>query len=406
MRNICQLTCEMEFFETLHDRDQLAIQSIRNLYFSTENSDITLLCEGVEVKAHKFVLSFHSEVFKSVLEGNLGSDCFVSLPDTSWKELDFLLSLMYFRNVPDFRGNDSRVLDLIRRLKVGIPEELLIIKEEITESSELIDFDVKTETNSSETLEGDYDVLSQLENFVGKDQVLEAEDVDDEKEDHVSFSELSSLESHFKSKRRREGAVSCDLCNKRFRNEMMLSIHREEHQQEVQVTENGRLCCNKCDKTFKDIYKLRAHKIIHVQGLYSCDRCDIEFSNFHSLKFHLKHHDLYYDCDECSKRYRAKNLLMEHKLTVHHGLKLKCNYCEKRYTGASNLAKHVKAAHLGQTYDCELCEYTAKRSSTLKNHIQNNHPTEDSVVHRCELCSFETYSPKYLRRHLLSCKRR
>ena len=78
VRNIYQSNCEMEFYETLQHRDHFAIQSIRDLYNSTENSDITLLCEGVKVKAHKFVLSFHSEVFKSVLEGNPGSDGFVS----------------------------------------------------------------------------------------------------------------------------------------------------------------------------------------------------------------------------------------------------------------------------------------------------------------------------------------
>ena len=415
-----------ELSRTLQNSSGAAIQSIRDLYCSREDSDVSLVCEGgVIVKAHKFVLCFHSEVFRSVLGDLREQHCHVSLPGTYSEDLDFLLNMMYFRPSSESHRDDNKLHDLIRRLnfdnlvhsnprqEVSLSEAattVVQIKEEIL--AELV-------TNEGEQLA--LENSSQIGNDVVSPLAINCKDQDMNDEVEIrnevtslnfcnkcqmTFQSAAHLEEHYKTNSHQEKAVRCDLCGKKFRTEMMRKIHREEHLQQVAVDEDGRFVCNKCDKTFKDLYRLRSHKIIHVQGMFSCDQCDSKFSNYHGLKYHLGHHDTYVECDQCDKRYRGKFMLREHKLTVHEGLKLKCNFCEKTFSGASNLAKHVKAEHIGMRFNCDQCNYSAKKRPHLKAHIEAAHPTAASVLHQCLLCQYKSYSMDKVKKHQYSCKNR
>ena len=331
----------------LHNKGDHIVQYIRDLYCSKEDSDLTLVCDdAVTAKAHKFLLAIHSSVVRSVLQDDNESPVCVSLPGTKFEDLDMLLNLIYLRKSPgqDY-GNNKCLLELMKTLGIEISREA-VVKQELVEQEQEYD-----EMNSAENLEelGLDEKDSEQSETDQSDLTMPMEDIFDMfvvKDSNSS--PKKEVENKGKTKQHKMMREQCNVCKKRFRNEMMLKIHMEEHQEEIIVGQNGRLCCNRCDKTFKTIYQLRDHKLIHVQGMFSCDRCPSKYSTYHALKLHLKHHDEVVECDQCDKKYRTKFILNEHKLSAHQGLRLKCNFCERGFTGSSNLAKHIRADHIGK----------------------------------------------------------
>ena len=410
----------MEQHTTLQNKGDHLLQSIRDLYHSKEDSDVTLLCDDqVTVLAHKFLLGIHSSVLKSVLLDTNESPCCISLPGTRFEDLDLLLNLVYFRKslYPDC-GNNKDLFKLMKTFDIEIPSEA-ILKQELVEHEsieELTTVKIDSETEQSETDQSancSMPMEEILENFVVQDK--KPKNTKEYKKIvpnyfcnpcKMTFSSDSALEEHYDSKKHQKRKVKCNVCKSSFINEMMLKIHMEEHQEETIVDKNGRLCCNKCDKTFKTIYKLRDHKVIHVQGLFSCDHCTSKFSSYHALKSHLKHYDDRVACDQCDKKYRGKFLLNEHKLSVHQGLRLKCNFCDRGFSGSSNLAKHVQADHIGRRFNCDQCEYSAKNRSFLRVHTEAEHPTETSKLYECGDCSYRGYSEFRFKKHIYNCTKR
>ena len=442
----------MERQTTLKNKSDHALQSIRDLYCSREDSDVLLVCDDQEtVKAHKFVLGFHSSVFKSILQDVNDSPAFICLPETKSEDLDMLLNLIYFRSVPGYEENNQYLLELMKRFNIEIPDieiikhefveteeteeaydemeniEELVVNEtsatdlvhdfmiqeneidqsssEKLESEEYEDFTMMIEENDSENIEVSEELeYSADDNNVAVETELEVQKYKHEKayfcnKCQMIFSSDSSLREHYETKKHKEIKSKCKICKKLFIGEMMLNIHMEEHQEEPIVDKNGRLCCNKCDKTFKDIYKLRNHKVIHVQGLFRCDQCPSEFSNYHALKWHLEHPDEVVECDQCGKKIRGKFRLNEHKLAFHQGLRLKCNFCSRGFTDSSNLTKHVQADHLGRRFNCDQCGYSAKKRSAIRIHIDAEHPTETSQLYKCPDCRFQSFSKDRYKHH-------
>ena len=421
----------MEELTILHNKGDHVLQYIRDVYCSKEDSDITLVCDDqVTVKAHKFILGIHSPVFRSVLQNDHESPSCVSLPGTKFEELDVLLNLIYFRKSPDpDYGNNKLLLQLMNTFNLEIPREVIVKQELVEHDHDEINTE---EENLEELVIGEKD-SEQSETDQSEEFTIPREDIFDmfvlqdknaslgteeakkhkDKVTHFfcnkcrkTFSSDSSLQKHFHTKQHKETKERCNVCSKSFRNEMMLKIHMEEHQEEIIVDQSGRLCCNKCERSFKDIYKLREHKVIHVQGMFSCDHCPSKFLSYHALKMHLKHHDEVVECDQCDKKYRTKFILTEHKLTVHQGLKLKCNLCERGFTGSSNLAKHVQADHIGRRFNCDQCPYSAKKRHELRYHVEALHPTDFSKLYECGDCRYKGYSEYSFKRHFYACRKR
>lgn len=479
----------MEIRTTLSNKSDPALQSIRDVFCSREDSDVRLVCDDkVTVKAHKFLLGFHSSVFKSLLQNVDESPAFIFLPETKSEDLEMMLNLLYFRSVPDHLENNQYLLEIMNRFNIDIPD-VEIIKQELVETEETDEVAEHTETieelvsheisakdpfqdfmsqekvidqsfsenfeteesveesqdftmmieddeflNSSERLETEesHDITMILEeNYseadnsseqIEKSEELKPEDNDVEefnvkKYKHerahfcskcqMIFTSVSDLKEHYETKKHNEIKSKCKVCKKLFVNEMMLKIHMEEHQKKPVLTQDGRLCCNKCDKSFKDLYKLRNHKVIHVQGMLSCLYCPSQFSNYHSLKWHLEHPDgEFVECDLCGKKIKGKFRLNEHKLAFHQGLRLKCNFCERGFTDSSNLSKHVQADHFGRRFNCEQCGYSAKKRSALRIHIDAEHPSENSQLYNCPDCRFQSFSIDRLKHHRAGCRRR
>ena len=421
----------MEELTILHNKGDHVLQYIRDVYCSKQDSDVTLVCdEQVTVKAHKFLLGIHSSVLKSVLQDDDESPSCLSLPGTKFEDLDVLLKLIYFRKSPDLEyGNNKNLLELMNTLNIEIPRESTVKQEFVEQEHDEINMKDTIEEpvidekdpEQSETdqfdelsmpMEDIFEMFAVQEKKVSPGTEIEAKEYKNKVAHYfcnkctMAFLSHSSLEKHYHTEQHKEKKEQCNVCKKKFRNEMMLKIHLEEHQEEIVVDPNGRISCNRCDKTFKTVYQLREHKVIHVQGMFSCDQCSSKFSKYHALKSHLKHHDEVVECDQCDKKYRSKFILNEHKLSVHQGLRLKCNFCERGFTGSSNLNKHVQKDHIGIRFNCDKCQYSAKRRNELRIHVEKAHPTDLSKLYECRDCSHKSYSEYVFKRHFYACRKR
>ena len=92
---------------------------IRSFYLSDKESDITLVVDGHPIRAHKFVLSAKSIVFKAMFFGDFSEANAkeVVIHDTTLEAFQLLLKYCYFEDLSatDWPSNDhSLVIDVYK----------------------------------------------------------------------------------------------------------------------------------------------------------------------------------------------------------------------------------------------------------------------------------------------------
>ncbi|XP_045781757.1 zinc finger and BTB domain-containing protein 49-like isoform X18 [Maniola jurtina] len=114
-------------------------------------------------------------------------------------------------------------------------------------------------------------------------------------------------------------APTCGVCDRKFRYPCEL----DQHQKKVHLGER-RVVCEICDKRFFDDIGLRLHMSIHsVERRFSCGVCEKQFRWENNLKEHLRIHagDRRYGCLVCGKAFVQRSTLKKHEMT-HLNLKL------------------------------------------------------------------------------------
>uniref|UniRef100_A0A3B3ZVY5 C2H2-type domain-containing protein n=1 Tax=Periophthalmus magnuspinnatus TaxID=409849 RepID=A0A3B3ZVY5_9GOBI len=108
--------------------------------------------------------------------------------------------------------------------------------------------------------------------------------------------------------------------------------------------------CEYCSKGFKTKHHLIEHRYIHIGKPFSCAVCGMGFVRKKKLEYHQKSHtgrDLF-SCGECGYKFGSLQKLKTHKLKKHPDKahisndKYKCKYCDETYSHYCNLVKHMK----------------------------------------------------------------
>lgn len=102
---------------------------------------------------------------------------------------------------------------------------------------------------------------------------------------------------------------------------------------------------------------------------------------------HIETHtnEIAFHCEICSKGYKYKKSLNEHKAKVHKtgevGLlqknkKYSCNVCPKSFFASNKLERHVKT-HTGEKpFQCPTCQKCFADKSYVKQHLKTMHATD------------------------------
>ncbi|KAK9732340.1 Zinc-finger associated domain (zf-AD) [Popillia japonica] len=158
--------------------------------------------------------------------------------------------------------------------------------------------------------------------------------------------------------------------------------------------------CDLCDRRFSNYYSLRKHMKIHKRSSIasswkskpsSCDKCGKVFSTYYNMIRHYKVHDdaeKHLQCALCDEKFRLVSELKDHLILVH-GRANVCQECGRQFESVKELEQH-RSVHLNikvyrdsktqsyrtgtkPRYTCDLCENVFDTESELSDHIETMH---------------------------------
>ncbi|KAK1150084.1 zinc finger protein 131-like isoform X1 [Acipenser oxyrinchus oxyrinchus] len=161
---------------------------------------------------------------------------------------------------------------------------------------------------------------------------------------------------------------------------------------EVQISHlNNLFRCEKCDRSFKLFYHFKQHMKVHSDKAFVCPNCNKTYTRESALKHHLACH--HFEVEE-SRRQRPQK-----KVHV-------CGYCEKQFDHFGHFKEHLRK-HTGEKpFECPDCHERFARNSTLKCHIaacQNGVGAKKGrkKLYECQVCSMVFNSWDQFKDHLV-----
>lgn len=166
---------------------------------------------------------------------------------------------------------------------------------------------------------------------------------------------------------------------------------------EVQISQvDNMFRCNKCDRSFKLYYHLKQHLKTHLGSLekpHVCNHCGKAYTREGALKQHIG--TFHFDAEELSRNQKPQK-----KVHV-------CEYCKKHFDHFGHFKEHLRK-HTGEKpYECPDCHERFARNSTLKCHMaacQNGAGAKKGrkKLYECQVCSSVFNSWDQFKDHLAS----
>ncbi|XP_072272762.1 zinc finger protein 131 isoform X1 [Pyxicephalus adspersus] len=138
---------------------------------------------------------------------------------------------------------------------------------------------------------------------------------------------------------------------------------------------------NDAGKQVEGIDIMELH-LSHVNNMFHCQKCNRSFKLFYHFKEHMKMHTAdNYKCEICNKTY-VREVAWKQHLTCYHmeesgaakrpkpGKKIHvCQYCDKQFDHFGHFKEHLRK-HTGEKpFECPNCHEHFARNSTLKCHL-------------------------------------
>lgn len=236
----------------------------------------------------------------------------------------------------------------------------------------------------------------------GRDQKVSAANVNGSNErisnaiSGKNANEIDKTGTKFKSSTYRNESKQCiTKCHLFFLIELNLEEDIEEViEEQPHITEEEKYECDFCSKLFKRKEHLLQHKKSHF-GVrpFVCTTCEKAFSR----KEHLLRHSVchtgqkQYMCDVCRKSFSRKDNLLKHKKT--HGINGPhvCETC-----GKSFVVRHYYALHKAQHKNAPNTENST--GATVK-HLTSTNSTTNPLPFKCDLCTKSFCMKEYLTSH-------
>ncbi|XP_067211000.1 uncharacterized protein [Linepithema humile] len=196
-----------------------------------------------------------------------------------------------------------------------------------------------------------------------------------------------------------------------------------------QATRNNTICRD-CGKSFPSLNQMSSHNC-NVETLineppneatskedalqtnvnsFSCDICSKPFKRKEHLFQHRKLHtgERPYVCSTCAKAFSRKEHLVRHSVS-HTGQKMhECEMCGKSFSRKDNLHKHRKTHGVSGPYICETCgksfvvkHYYVMHLTTHATTVPDGMNCSDPLPYKCDICHKAFAVKQYLNTHKL-----
>ncbi|XP_020346025.1 zinc finger protein 131 isoform X1 [Oncorhynchus kisutch] len=376
-------------------------------------TDITLIVDGHQFRAHKAVLAacsqfFHkffqdftqeplveiegvsNSAFRQLMEFTYTATLAVSGPEEVndvWKAAEYLQMQEAIKALNNRMG-DGTLFQLSQTLVAGNSKAKKRKISEILPSVEGEQVEIEVEIG-----EGTIEVEE-----TGLEEVVDAARNTQAVSDDSALALLADITSKYQ-----QGGLTLHVLKKEGLKEM---VYQEEtvtppktleslEMVEVQISQLDKMFrCNKCDRSFRLYYHLKQHMRAHMAALdkpHACCHCGKAYTREGALKQHLN--TLHYEAEELSRSQSQKK-----KTHV-------CEYCDKQFDHFGHFKEHLRK-HTGEKpFACPDCHERFARNSTLKCHMaacQNGAGAKKGrkKLYECQVCSSVFNSWELFKDHL------
>ncbi|XP_077079241.1 zinc finger protein 131 isoform X1 [Siphateles boraxobius] len=381
-------------------------------------TDITLIVDGHQFRAHKAVLAACSQFFHKF---------FQDFTQEPLVEIEGVGNIA-FRHLMEFTYTATLAVDGEEEVSdVWRAAEYLQMQEAIKALNNRRNG--TTSLNASQALAGKskakkrkiaetFNVITETLPSVETESVEIEVEVDEE---HIEVEESGLVEVVDAARSSTEPssddsalALLADITSKYQQEEQTLHVMKKD--ETVVVPEEAVIA----SKTLENIEVVEV-QISQLDNLFRCDKCDRCFKLYYHLKQHMKTHtttpDRGFVCRHCGKVYAREGALKQHLNNSHFDAEEQsrrqkkkvhvCEYCEKQFDHFGHFKEHLRK-HTGEKpFECPECHERFARNSTLKCHMsacQNGSGAKKGrkKLYECQVCSSVFNSWEQFKDHLVT----
>ncbi|XP_031712171.1 zinc finger protein 131 [Anarrhichthys ocellatus] len=378
-------------------------------------TDITLIVDGHQFRAHKAVLAACSQFFHTFFQ-DFTQEPLVEIEGVSNTAFSLLMEFTYTATLVVVGEEEAfdvwkaaeylQMQEAIKALNVKINENPSLTAKSKGKKRKIAEtFNVITETLPS--VEGE-----QVEIEVIGDGAIEVEETGlEEVVDAAKNAQAASDDSAL--------ALLADITSKYQQGEPTLQVLKKGGIDEEVVYQEETVTAS---KVLENVEVVEV-QISQVDNMFRCNKCDRSFKLYYHLKQHLKTHlgslEKPHVCNHCGKAYTREGALKQHITTFHFDAEELsrnqkpqkrvhvCEYCKKHFDHFGHFKEHLRK-HTGEKpYECPDCHERFARNSTLKCHMaacQNGAGAKKGrkKLYECQVCSSVFNSWDQFKDHLVS----
>ena len=267
---------------------QIHTKYYNELLESKEMSDVTLACDGYEIRAHKTIISASSLFFREVIQKSKHPNPYIYLKGVSKETLEAILKFIYNGEVTARSSNLENLVDAGNELKIeGLMEERSKTNEKrkfsTKKKTENVVASIQKEINNSDFNIADFVKIEHYE-------ILEHEKETGDKHGIKVIGDNNEAVSGLDNKEEQEGEI--DYNNKtvgRSNNNEKLAGEVAKRMVEIYDEEESmkQYKCTVCHKKQKEKFKMKMHVETHLEGFsHTCKFCGMVKKTTRALQLH------------------------------------------------------------------------------------------------------------------------
>ncbi|XP_040012388.1 zinc finger protein 131 [Xiphias gladius] len=378
-------------------------------------TDITLIVDGHQFRAHKAVLAACSQFFHKFFQ-DFNQEPLVEIEGVSNTAFSQLMEFTYTATLAV--AGEEEAYDVWKAAEyLQMQEAIKALNNKINENSSVMAKSKGKKRKIAETSNVITETLPSVEGeqveieVIGEGAIVVEESGLEEVVDAAKNAQAASDDSAL--------ALLADITSKYQQGEPTLQVIKKGGLEEEVVYQEETVTASKVLENVEIVEV----QISQVDNMFRCSKCDRSFKLYYHLKQHLKTHlgslEKPHVCNHCGKAYTREGALKQHISTFHFDAEELsrnqkpqkkvhvCEYCKKHFDHFGHFKEHLRK-HTGEKpYECPDCHERFARNSTLKCHMaacQNGAGAKKGrkKLYECQVCSSVFNSWDQFKDHLVS----